>query len=196
MRNAMRAFVTLGALAVSTMVLAQTPAKKPAAPPPPASVKQANPIITMETAKGTIVFETFPLDSPKSVEHIIALVKRRFYDGTAIIRVVPGQLAQWGDQQSRNAQLKEWWGRGANSGSGNPIGVAEFSKRKHRAGSVSLAHPGSAASADSQLFFALRPAVQWDGKHVIIGQVTTGLEVLPKLQVGDRIKKVTVSQMP
>jgi cyclophilin family peptidyl-prolyl cis-trans isomerase len=194
MRNAIRPFLVLCALTMSTLVLAQAPAKKPAAIPPPPKV--ANPLITVDTVKGTIVFETFPLDSPKSVEHIIALVKRRFYDGTAIIRVVPGQLAQWGDQQSRNAQLREWWGRGAGSGSGNPIGVAEFSKRKHRLGSVSLAHPGSPASADSQLFFALRATPQWDGKHVIIGQVTTGLEVLPKLQVGDRIKKVTVSQMP
>jgi cyclophilin family peptidyl-prolyl cis-trans isomerase len=185
-------FAVFCALALSTVVLAQTPAKKPAIPP----VKPVNPLITLDTARGTIVIETFPLDAPKSVEHIIALVKRRFYDGTAFIRVVPGQLVQWGDQQSRNMQLKEWWGRGANSGSGNPIGVAEFSKRKHRLGTVSLAHPGSPASADSQLFFALRPAAQWDGKHVIIGQVTTGLEVLPKLQVGDRIKKVTVSQMP
>ena len=58
---------------------------------------------------------------------------------------------------------------------------------------MSLAHPGSPASADSQLFFALRAAPQWDGKYTIIGQVTTGLDVLPKLQVGDRIKRVTVS---
>lgn len=202
MRNAMRAFVTLGALFLSTMLLAQTPAKpapKPApkpAGPAPAPVKQVNPIVTMETAKGTIVFELYPLDAPKSVEHIVALIKRRFYDGTAFFRIVPGQLVQWGDQQTRNAQLKEWWGKGANSGSGNSIGVAEFSKRKHRLGTVSLAHPGNAAAADSQLFFALRAAPIWDGKHVIIGQVTTGLELLPKLQVGDRIRKLTLSQMP
>ena len=28
---------------------------------------------------------------------------------------------------------------------------------------------------------------------VLIGQITTGLDVIPKLQVGDRIKKVTVA---
>jgi cyclophilin family peptidyl-prolyl cis-trans isomerase len=173
-------------LAVST--LAQAPPKQATPAPLPKF-----PVITIETVKGTIVVETFPLDAPKSVEHIVALVKRRFYDGTAIHRIVPGQLAQWGDQQSRNAQLKEWWGRGPGSGSGSPIGVAEISKRRHRLGTVSLAHPGSPASADSQLFFALRAAPQWDGKYTIIGQVTTGLDILPRLQVGDRIKKVTVT---
>lgn len=151
----------------------------------------------MEMAKGTIVFETFPQEAPKSVEHIVALVKRRFYDGQAIHRVVAGQLAQFGDQQSRNATLKDWWGRGPNSGSGSPIGVAEISKKRpHRRGSVSLAHPGVPVSADSQMFFALKAAPQWDGKYTVIGQVTAGLELLPKLQVGDRIKRVTVSAKP
>jgi cyclophilin family peptidyl-prolyl cis-trans isomerase len=187
-----RALALLCGLTLSTGLWAQAPAKKPAAPPAAA----AGPVITLDTVKGTIVFETYPGDAPKSVEHIVALVKRRFYDGTAIHRVVPGQLAQWGDQQSRNAQLREWWGRGAGSGSGNAIGVAEISKRRHRLGTVSLAHPGSPAAADSQLFFALRASPQWDGKYTIVGQVTSGLDVLPKLQVGDRIKRVTVSGMP
>lgn len=190
MRIQWRLLTTLCVSMLATLAFAQPAAKKPVPPAP----RIAPPVVTVETAKGTIVFETYPLDAPKSVEHIVALVKRRFYDGTAIHRVVPGQLAQWGDQQSRNAQLKEWWGRGASSGSGNPIGVAEISKqRKHRLGTVSLAHPGSPQWADSQMFFALRASPQWDGKYTIIGQVTTGLEILPKLQVGDRIKKVTVA---
>jgi cyclophilin family peptidyl-prolyl cis-trans isomerase len=46
------------------------------------------------------------------------------------------------------------------------------------------------------MFFALRASPQWDGKYTIIGQVTSGLEILPKLQVGDRIKKETVSSTP
>jgi peptidylprolyl isomerase len=182
-------------IACSTNLLAQPP-RKPATPPA-APASAAVPVITMETAKGTIVFETFPLEAPKSVEHILKLVKRRFYDGQAFHRVVAGQLVQFGDQQSRNATLKDWWGRGPNSGSGNPIGVAEFSKKRpHKRGSVSLANSGVAASADSQMFFALRAAPAWDGKYTVIGQVTSGLEILPKLQVGDRIKRVTASGAP
>jgi peptidylprolyl isomerase len=182
------------AIACSANLLAQ-PAAKPATPPPAAAA--AVPVITMETAKGTIVFETFPLEAPKSVDHIVKLVKRRFYDGQAFHRVVAGQLVQFGDQQSRNATLKDWWGRGPNSGSGSPIGVAEFSKKHpHKRGSVSLAHSGTAGSADSQMFFALKAAPQWDGKYTVIGQITSGIEIPAKLQVGDRIKRVTVAGAP
>jgi cyclophilin family peptidyl-prolyl cis-trans isomerase len=173
---------------------AQTPPAAKAAPPAKAPAAGNVPTITIDTVKGTIVIETFPLEAPRSVEHIVKLVKRRFYDGQSIHRVVPGQLVQFGDQQSRNATLKEWWGRGPNSGSGNPIGVAEFSKKRlHKRGSVSLANNGAAASADSQLFFALRASPQWDGKYTVIGQITAGIDIPAKLQVGDRIRKVTVS---
>jgi cyclophilin family peptidyl-prolyl cis-trans isomerase len=188
----------VAAMACSANLLAQ-PAAKPAAKPaaPAAAAPAAAPVITVETVKGTIVFETFPVEAPKSVAHIVALVKRRFYDGQAIHRVLPGQMVQFGDQQSRNATLKEWWGRGPNSGSGSPIGVAEFSKKHpHKRGSVSLAHPGSAVAADSQLFFALRAAPQWDGKYTVIGQITQGIDIPAKLQVGDRIKRMTVSGAP
>jgi cyclophilin family peptidyl-prolyl cis-trans isomerase len=186
----MRARFVLTAAAVSVTAALFAQGAKPPAASPPAKV----PVLTFETVKGTIVVETFPLEAPKSVEHILALVKRRFYDGTAVHRVVAAQLVQFGDQQSRNAQLKEWWGRGPNSGSGNPIGVAEISKKRtHKRGSLSLAHSGNPAAADSQMFFALKAAPQWDGKYTVIGQVTEGLDLIAKLQVGDRIKKVTVS---
>jgi cyclophilin family peptidyl-prolyl cis-trans isomerase len=176
---------------------AQAPAKPASKDTATLPAPAAGPVVTMETAKGTIVFETYPKDAPRSVEHIVKLIKRRFYDGTAVHRTVAGQLVQFGDQQSRNMQLKEWWGRGPNSGSGEPIGVAEISKtRKHRRGSVSMANPGTAAAADSQMFFALRPIAAWDGKYAIIGQVTSGMEIAAALAVGDRIKRVTVTGAP
>jgi cyclophilin family peptidyl-prolyl cis-trans isomerase len=178
---------------------AQTPAKPTPKPggTTPAPAPAAGPIVTLETAKGVIVFETYPLEAPRSVEHILKLIKRRFYDGQAVHRTVAGQLVQFGDQQTRNMQLKEWWGRGPNSGSGTAIGVAEISKRlKHRRGTVSLANPGAAASADSQMFIALRAAPAWDGKYAIIGQVTSGMEIAAGLAVGDRIKRVTAAGVP
>jgi cyclophilin family peptidyl-prolyl cis-trans isomerase len=169
-----------------------------AQPKPAATAAPAGPVVTLDTAKGTIVFEMFPAEAPKSVEHILKLIKRRFYDGQCVHRVVAGQLVQFGDPQTRNATLKEWWGRGPGSGSGTVIGVTEISKKRvHRRGSVSLAHPGTPAAADSQMFFALRAASPaWDGKYTIVGQITQGLDVIPKLEVGDRIKRVTVAGAP
>jgi cyclophilin family peptidyl-prolyl cis-trans isomerase len=200
MRTTIAAFVT--ALALSAQAAAQAP--KPAAPAPakpaaPAAAKPAAPatakapVFRIETAKGAILVQTFPDDAPKSFAHILALVKRNFYNNQAVHRVLPGQAVQFGDPQSRNMMLVEWWGRGPNSGSGQMIGVNEVSKtRKHQRGTLSIANSGSPALGDSQLFIALRAVPKWDGNYTIIGQVTSGMAVADKLARGDKIKSITV----
>jgi peptidylprolyl isomerase len=201
------ALVLVCVLALGAAVAAQTPkpavppATKPAAsaPKPGAAAKPAvkTPVFRIETAKGAMVVETFPMDAPKSFEHILALVKKRFYDGQAVHRVVPGQAVQFGDPQSRNMMLVDWWGRGPNSGSGSMIGVNELSKsRTHKRGTLSIANSGSPSFGDSQLFIALRAVPKWDGHYTIIGQVTSGLEVADKLARGDKIKSITVTGAP
>ena len=191
------------ALALGVAVAAQAPkpavpAAKPAAPAGKAPAPAAKtPVFRIETAKGVIVAETYPMDAPKSFEHILALVKKHFYDGQAVHRVVPGQAVQFGDPQSRNMMLSDWWGRGANSGSGSIIGVSEVSKtRKHRRGTLAIANSGSPALGDSQMFIALRAVPSWDGKYTIIGQVTSGIEAADKLARGDKIKSITVTGAP
>ena len=164
------------------------------APPKPAP---RTPVFTIVTAKGTITVQTFPTDAPRSFEHILKLVKRKFYDGQRVHRTVAGQLVQFGDPQTRNMMLVDGWGRGPGSGSGQAINVAEISKtRKHVRGTLSLAHPGSPAFADSQMFIVLRPMPIWDGKYTIIGQVTSGMAVADGLARGDTIKSVTVTGAP
>jgi cyclophilin family peptidyl-prolyl cis-trans isomerase len=196
------------ALALGAPAAAQAP--KPAAPsaakPAPATAKLgaaapakagATPVFRIETAKGTIVVETYPNDAPKSFEHILALVKKRFYNGQAVHRVVAGQAVQFGDPQTRNMMLVDSWGRGPNSGSGSSIGVTEVSKtRKHRRGTLAIANSGAPAFGDSQLFIALRAVPKWDGHYTIIGQVTSGMEVADKLARGDKITAVTVTGAP
>jgi cyclophilin family peptidyl-prolyl cis-trans isomerase len=155
------------------------------------------PVFRIDTAKGVITVETYPNDAPRSFEHILALVKKKFYDNQAVHRVVAGQAVQFGDPQSRNMMLVDWWGRGPNSGSGRPIGVTEVSKtRKHRRGSLSIANSGSPAAGDSQLFISLRAVPKWDGHYTIIGQVTSGMEVADKLARGDKITSITVTGAP
>ena len=61
------------------------------------------PVIVVETTKGAFEFETYPNDAPKTVAHIVDLVKRGFYDGQRVHRAIPGFVIQWGDPQSRDA---------------------------------------------------------------------------------------------
>jgi cyclophilin family peptidyl-prolyl cis-trans isomerase len=148
----------------------------------------AVPVVTIETAKGTIEIRLFPSDAPKSVEHILQLVKRNFYRGQRIHRV-ERTLVQFGDPVSRDVSRRAWWGRAS---SGNPIGVAEFNKRTHARGAVGLAHSGDPRYADSQLYIVKVASPGLDGKHVVIGQVTRGMDVVDALQVTDVLKQVTV----
>src|SRR5262249_51240544 len=174
-------------------------AKKPTKPASPAksaastaTTKSASavpqPQLIVETAKGIITIELFPDTAPKSVEHILKLVNSGFYRSQRVHRVVPGELVQFGDKQSRDMTLKSWWGRGPQSGSGSPIGVAEISKKHlHTRGAVGLAHPGDPRAADSQMYITTRALPNLDGKYAVIGQVTSGMDVVLKLKVEDEI---------
>lgn len=146
------------------------------------------PVVVFETAKGVFEVEFFPADAPKSVAHIIGLVEKRFYRGQRIHRVTAG-LVQFGDPQTRDMTKRDWWGR---AGSGRTVGVAEFSKRSHTRGMVSLAHSGNAVNADSQLFILKAASTNLDGKHAIVGRVTRGMDVVDRLAVADVLKQVTL----
>ena len=179
----------------STSKPAAAPAgQKPAAPAAePKRSPGAGPLITVETVKGSFTFETYPNEAPKSVEHIIALVKRRFYDGMRVHRQIPGFIAQFGDPNSRDMSKKDLWGTGS---SFNPVGVGEPNpKRTHVTGAVAMAYPGrDPRQADSQLYVMLAPRHSLDGDYTVIGQVIAGMDVVRKLVVPDVIRRVTVKE--
>jgi peptidyl-prolyl cis-trans isomerase B (cyclophilin B) len=178
----MRVSLLLLMLALASPAMAQTGAA-PATPP-------AGPVLVFETEKGSFEIETYPSIAPKTVEHIVGLVQKRFYNGLRVHRVVKNFVVQLGDPQTRDMTKKDAWGTG---GSGKPIGVAEFSKNiKHSVGIVSMAHAGKPAMADSQFFIVIGPASHLDGVHQIWGKVTTGMDVVNKLAVPDRIIRATV----
>lgn len=148
----------------------------------------AGPILVLETANGTIEIETYPEEAPKTVARIVELVKRNFYNGLRFHRAEPNFLVQVGDPVSRDVSRQAWWGR---QGSGKPIGVAEVTKkRRHVAGAVSMAYPGSDRMlADSQFFITRRTAPELDGKYTVFGKVLGGQAVVAKIQRGDILKR-------
>ena len=192
----------LGSLLVALPLFAHQ-AKPPAKPAPakPAPAKTtpapvatptpgAGPIIVVETVKGTFEFETYPNEAPRTVEHVVNLVKKNFYNGLRFHRVEPGFVIQVGDPNTRDFTKKDLWGTG---GSGTPVGVSELSrKHKHVKGAVAMAHPGNAAKADAQFYVMLGDKPSLDGKYVVFGQLISGFDVPAKIRVGDAIKKMYV----
>lgn len=164
-----------------------------AAPQEPKRSPGAGPLIVFETVKGSFTMETYPNEAPKTVEHILALVRRNFYNGLRVHRVVPGFVVQFGDPLTRDMTKKDRWGTG---GSGRVIGVSEVNpKRTHVLGAVAAAYPqGDARQADSQIYVTLAPQHRLDKEYTVLGQVIAGMDVVQKLQVNDIIRRATVKE--
>jgi peptidyl-prolyl cis-trans isomerase B (cyclophilin B) len=110
-----------------------------------------------------------------------AKVTRPFYDGLTFHRVIANFMIQGGDP--------------AGNGSGGPgyeIKCETGGKKQvHKRGSLSMAHRGK-DTGGSQFFICHSPQSHLDRKHTVFGQVTTGLEVVDKIQAGDKMTRVWI----
>ena len=180
----------ISGLALLLLLLAHPPTQAAAAGPGearPAVVKPEQPSgsakglqAILETNQGTLTLELFPDSAPKTVARFSELVKKGFYNGLAFYRVVPKFLVQTGDPSG-----------GGTGGSGQNL-PAEFNERKHGVGTVGMARRHDPDSADSQFYICLEPQPFLDGKYTVFGQVIDGLELLPKIQEGDTVRKLSL----
>ncbi len=147
------------------------------------------------TNRGTLVIELFPDLAPVTVANFVALGQQGFYNQLKFHRVESGFVAQVGDpESSKAASISEL----ANLGAGFPGYriVDEFSPQlsHDQAGILSMANLNLDGrypnSGGSQFFITLAPATYLDGRHAIFGRVTSGLDLLPKLVVGDQILRL------
>jgi cyclophilin family peptidyl-prolyl cis-trans isomerase len=51
----------------------------------------------LETDKGALVLELYPDAAPKTVDNFVYLINKKYFDGVAFHRVIPGFMAQSGD---------------------------------------------------------------------------------------------------
>lgn len=190
--------------ALSLMTVLLTAGAVQAQPPISApTTSKPNPQVTVVIAKrGTIVMELFPNAAPKTVAHIVALVNKKFYDGLLFHRVIPEFIAQTGDPKSRNVdgakihglpdiQVGQRFGLG-NGGSGKTVPLEP--KLPHERGTVGLAHSRDIDSGDSQFFFNLKANHNLDSNMCVFGKILKGLDVMDKIQLGDRITSARVTK--
>jgi len=136
-------------------------------------------VITLEKG-GEIRIEFFPVDAPKTVENFVTLAKKKFYDGLAFHRVVPGFVAQGGDPKGDGT-----------GGPGYKI-KAEFNKQKHLRGSLAMARAADPDSAGSQFYITFGPQPSLDSQYTVFGRVVSGMEHVDKIKVGDKMKSVKI----
>jgi cyclophilin family peptidyl-prolyl cis-trans isomerase len=149
----------------------------------------ANPVLVLETARGTITIELLRQDAPKTVDYVTGLVKKNFYRGLRFHRAERA-LIQVGDPTSRDVSRKAWWGR---TGTTPTVGVAEISKRlTHVRGAVGLAHTGDPKFASSHIYIMRTASPGLDGKFTIFGRVTSGLPIVDAIREADVLKLASI----
>jgi cyclophilin family peptidyl-prolyl cis-trans isomerase len=141
----------------------------------------------LATTRGEIVIALRPDVAPWAVATIVALTRKRFYDGIAFHRVVPDFVVQGGDPTE--------------SGSGGP-GFAIPAEPAtltdgpgYVAGGIGIADAGR-DSGGSQWFAMHSRAPHLDGRYTWIGAVESGQKVADALLIGDRVVHATIEADP
>ena len=164
--------------------------ESPRRPAPPPSVPELAAIDTMvdppysptayiDTSKGTIQFELAVLDAPRTVANFMTLVRRNYFRGVQLHRVVPDFVIQDGDP------------RGDGEGGPGYTIRDEINQRPYLRGTVGMALDW-ADTGGSQFFITHSPQPHLDGRYTVFGQVVAGMDVVDRLQQWDTIDRIRV----
>lgn len=141
---------------------------------------KAESIVAIKTKDGEIVLKLYQDLAPKTVANFINKANSGFYKGLIFHRVIPEFMAQGGDPL------------GTGTGGGNQ--KSEINNIPFVRGTIGLARgDDKAISNDSQFFicFSTEGCQHLTGDYVNFGEVISGLDVLDKINQGDKIIDIT-----
>jgi peptidyl-prolyl cis-trans isomerase B (cyclophilin B) len=154
----------------------------------------SDPIVVMETNKGTIKIRIYKNDAPITAGNFLDLVQRGFYNGLTFHRYEPNFCIQGGDPQGT--------GLGGfvdpATGRERTIKLETSPNLRHsEAGVIAMARSNNPDSASSQFYFTLAPANFLDAApgnpgYAVFGKVVEGLNVVKELRKGDKMTKVSM----
>ncbi len=201
-----------------------TPPPPPQTSPTIALPKLEGTATVIMTVKGEpITIEVNGNDAPITAGNFVDLVKQGVYNGLAFHRVVREPepfVVQGGDPQSKDTKFPiEKLGTGGfidptnnlprlipleiKSKTGTtPIysktfkeaDISESPKLTHTRGAVAMARSAFPDSASSQFYITLAELKFLDGNYAVFGYVKEGMNVVDKIQKGDRIESAIVTQ--
>jgi cyclophilin family peptidyl-prolyl cis-trans isomerase len=171
--------ITIGILATSLSVVA--------------FAQDAKLIFKIEN-RGEFVITLNSKAAPKTCAHIQSLAEKGFYDGLRFHRSEKKPkpfLVQVGDPSTKDSVED---GRAYKGGSGAKIPF-ELNDLQNELGAVGLASPPDDKDAgDSQFYILLSPARFLNGKYTVFGKITSGIDTIQKIEVGDKIVSVRVQK--
>jgi acetyl esterase/lipase/cyclophilin family peptidyl-prolyl cis-trans isomerase len=138
------------------------PAGRSAPSSGPAARSGAAEVCVMKTSLGTMMFEFFEADAPKTAAQFKTLIRKGFYDGKDFYRIVRGHVIQAG-------------------GGDAPKLPPEFNGRPHVFGSLGLGRTGDEWSGDSEIYVCVAARPYLDGKYTVFGRLIEGFDVLERI---------------
>lgn len=134
------------------------------------------------THEGPIKLELYFKKSPNTVANFLHLADSGFYKGLAFHRIIEGFMAQAGDPNG--------------DGTGGPGWKIdeELNDLKHEAGSLAMANAGP-NTGGSQFFICHMPQPHLDGRHTIFGKLVSGFDAVARLERGDPILDLKITEV-
>jgi peptidyl-prolyl cis-trans isomerase B (cyclophilin B) len=140
-------------------------------------------VATIKTKKGDIRIQLHDDKAPKTVANFEKLANEGFYNGLKFHRVIKDFMIQGGCP------------KGTGTGGPGYTFKDEFHRdlRHDKAGVLSMANAGPNSNG-SQFFITHGPQPHLDNKHSVFGQVIGGQDIVNKIQQGDVMESVTISE--
>lgn len=139
-------------------------------------------LVSLTTKDGQMVIKLYDKETPNTAKNFRDKVNSGFYNGLIFHRVIPGFMAQGGDPTG--------------TGTGGGKQKSELNKLPFKRGSLGLARTAETdqISNDSQFFicFTNDGCAHLTGEYVNFGEVVSGLDILDKIQQGDKIIKASL----
>ena len=179
--------------------------------------------VVMTVNGSPITIEVDGTNAPVTAGNFVDLVQRGVYDGLVFHRFVRQPqpfVVQGGDPQSKDPNFPQQRlgtsgfidpKTGAQryipleikpEGAKSPLygrtlesdGISAAPVLQHTRGAVAMARSQQPDSASSQFYFALADLSFLDGNYAVFGYVKDGMDVVDKIQQGDRIESAKVTQ--
>ncbi len=179
--------------------------------------------VVMVVKGESITIEVDGTNAPITAGNFVDLVQRGVYDKLVFHRVVREPtpfVVQGGDPQSKDPNVPSGnLGTGSfiDPATSRPryipleikpekakepvysktlkdAGVEAQPQLRHTRGAVAMARSSLPDSASSQFYFTLAELPVLDGSYAVFGYVTQGMDVVDKIQLGDRIESAKVTQ--
>ncbi len=141
----------------------------------------SNPTATIRTNRGDIAIELLYDIAPKTIVNFVDLATSGFYDNKTWHRVIPGFVIQDGCPRG------DGWG-----GPGYSI-RCEYNMESYTRGAVGMAHSGK-DTGGSQFFIAHTSLPHLDGGYTLFGRVVSGMRVVDRIEAGDSIRTISISE--